>query len=189
VLLTIHSEEYEELFMKKKIISIFYAFLATLLITTSAGAGGSVKLSSATFSLGSLIADGMLSRLGRTDVTVVLIGTGPSDITCTNPGSNDVPGQSYPKVSAYGEQLLKGNDPLRKNGWSPFEVETEDPQISWIEGGCPGENWSARIDFTYYSEATIRVYETSTGSLLLEQRYTCITARYPSPTVSCTPTA
>src|SRR6266487_1940494 len=171
----------------KKVVSIFYALLAAILFTTSALAGGSVKLSGATFSLGSLIANGTLTGLGRTDVTVVLDASGIPAITCTNNGSNDVPVQSSPKISASGQQSLLGNSPLRKNGKSPFGVETVDPTvIAWDVAGCPNSHWSAQIDFIYWTNATINVYDTGTNALLLKQDYTCITTRFPA-NVSCQP--
>lgn len=173
--------------MRKKFVAIFYAFLAAMLVTTSAGAGGSVKLSSATFRLGSLIADGTLIGLGKTTTTIVVLdASGPADITCTNPGRNPVPGRSSPRVFASGQQQV-GNNGLQKNGKSPFEVETDDPTIvPWNEAGCPNSSWTGHVDFIYWTEATIRVLDTATNAVLLEQQYTCTTTRFP-PTVSCTP--
>ncbi len=130
--------------MKKQLLSFLSALLASILLTTSALAGASVKISGATFSLGSLIANGALIGLGNTDVTVVLDARGVPVITCTNYGNNDVPGQSSPRVSASGQELLPGNDPLRKNGKSPFGVETDSPTLSWDMAGCPNAKWSAR---------------------------------------------
>lgn len=172
--------------MKKKAISILYALLASIMMTTSALAGASVKLSSATFSLGSLIANGTLTGLGRTDVTVVLDASGDPAVTCTNYGNNDVPGQSSPKVFASGQQALLGNSELRKNGRSPFGVKTVDPEsIPWNEAGCPNPNWTGHIDFIFWTDATISVYDTATGALLLQQDYACTTTRFPAK-VSCT---
>src|SRR5688572_13838591 len=116
--------------MKKKVFSIIGALLAIILSTSTAFAGGSVRLgvsvrlSNETFSLGSLIAKGTLTGLGNNDVTIVLDASGIPVITCTNPGSNDVLGHSSPRVSASGQQALPGNDPLRKNGKSLFTSET-----------------------------------------------------------------
>ena len=176
--------------MKKKILSVLSALLVSVFLTTSALAGASIKLSSVTFSLGSLIANGTLTGLGRTDVTVVLDASGVPVITCTNNGSNDVRGQSSPKVSASGEQSLLGNDPIRKNGKSPFDVETTDPDvIAWDAAGCPNANWTGHVDFIYWTDATISVYDTATYSPsaqpLTQRNYTCTTTRFPA-SVSCT---
>ena len=173
----------------KKTISVLYAFLASILITTSALAGGSVKLSSVTFSLGSLIANGTLTGLGNSDVTVVLYAKGIPEITCTNYGNSDVPGQSSPMVSASGRQVLPGNNPLRKNGKSPFGVETYNPSLTWDEAGCPNSNWSARVDFVFWTEATLGIhlgFNNPDGPILASQNYTCETTRNPDH-VTCTP--
>jgi len=172
--------------MKKKLMSVLYAFIASVLFTTSALAGGSVKLTSITFGLGSLIADGTLVGLGRTDVTVVLDASGDAVITCVNNGSNDVAAQSYPRLTSSGRRTLPGNDPLRKNGWASFGVETNDPEyLAGDIAGCPNSNWIGRIDFIYWTNATVSVYDTATNVLLLKQNYACTTIRYP-PSVTCT---
>ena len=173
--------------MKRKFLSILTIFLITIMLTSTVSAGGNIKLSSVRFRLGSLIADGFASGLGRTDVTVVLEASGIPATTCTNPAGHTVPGQSAPRVTASGEQNLFGNDPIRKNGKSPFGVETEDPEtIPWNEGGCPNSRWTAHVDFIFWTNATISVYNTATNALLVQQNYTCITTRNPA-TVSCTP--
>ena len=174
--------------MKKKLLSLLSALLITILITSTAGAGGIVKLGFVEFSLGSLIAQGYASGLGNTDVTIVLDASGIPAITCTNNGGNDVPGQSSPKVSASGQTSLLGNDPVRKNGRSPFGVETVDPgTVPWDEADCPNSNWTARIDFIFWTNATISVHNTATGALLLQKKYVCNTTREPA-SVTCTPT-
>jgi hypothetical protein len=176
--------------MKRRIISIATALLAAILLTSTVFAGA-IKFSNVTFSLGSLISNGDLTGLGNQDVEVILSAIGVPAITCTNYGGNQVPGQSYPKVSASGTQTLHDDDQRSKNGKSPFYVETDEPQtLTWDEAGCPNSNWSASIDFVFWTEATINVYEVvngeNTGVLLASQDYTCVTTRDPD-TVSCTP--
>jgi len=58
--------------MKKKILSILSVLLVATLLTSPVSAGGAVKLSGVQFKLGSLIANGTLTGLGNTDVSVVL---------------------------------------------------------------------------------------------------------------------
>jgi len=172
--------------MKKKFLSMLTVFLLTTLMTSTVSAGANIKLSGVQFRLSSLVAEGFASGLGRTDVTVVLDASGIPATTCTNPGGNDVPGQSAPKVTASGDQSLLGSDPLRKNGKSPFNVETDDPEtIPWNAAGCPNSNWTASIDFIFWTNATISVYNTATNALLVRQNYTCTTTRFPA-SVSCT---
>jgi hypothetical protein len=171
------------MFMKQKIISIVTALFAAILITSTVFAGA-IKFT-ASFRLGSLIAEGTVSGLGNQDVRFVLKATGFPAVTCTNQGGNQAPGQNPPKVSASGEQLLFGFDQVRKNGKSPFGVETVDPElVDPITYGCPNASWTATIDFIYWTEATITVYDLHTGEFLRSQDYTCTTTLN---SVSCTP--
>jgi hypothetical protein len=173
--------------MRYKISSLLLATLLVFLMASPVSAGPGIGLSSVKFSLGSLIADGVLSRLGSTDVTVVLDASGVPAITCSNYGGNAVPGQSSPKITASGQQALLGDSPIRKNGKSPFSVETTDPvTLPWNAAGCPNAHWSARIDFIYWTNATISVYDVATNTLQLKQNYTCTTTRFPA-SVTCTP--
>lgn len=171
--------------MKRKLYSLVSVFLVLMVMITPVSAGGAVKLSGVSFSLGSLIANGTLTGLGNTDVSVVIDASGIPAITCINFGSNGVPGQSYPKLSASGNQLLDGDSPVRKNGRSPFGVETVDPEtIPWDEAGCPNANWSGHIDFIFWTDASISVFNASTQALLLKKEYSCTTTL---TSVSCTP--
>lgn len=170
--------------MRKKLLSVITALLASLLITSSVFAGA-IKLSSITFSLGSLVAEGTLTGLGNQVVNVVLDASGFPVVSCTNQGGNQAPGQNPPKVSASGEQLVSGLNLTKRNGKSPFDVETRDPQVvDPIEYGCPNGNWTAKIEFIYWTDATIRVLDMDTGDVLLEQDYTCTTTEI---SVTCTP--
>ncbi len=172
--------------MKNKVFTLLIVLLLATMLVSPASAGPGIGLSGVTFSLGSLIANGTLSRLGNMDVRVVLEASGIPQITCTNQGSKDVPGQSSPKISASGQQLLPGDSLVRKNGKSPFGVETVDPTtIAWNVAGCPNANWTAHIDFIDWTDAAISVYDTATNTLQLQRKYTCTTTREPA-SVSCT---
>ena len=172
--------------MKKKLYIVLTMLLIMMFATSTVFARGNIKLSNIQFSLGSLISEGFARGLGNTDVTIVLDGSGIPAITCTNYGGNDVPGQSSPKISASGQQTLFGDDPIRKNGKAPFLTETDDPEtIPWDEAGCPNSNWTGNVDFIFWTDATISVYDTATGELLKTQSYTCDTTRYPA-SVTCT---
>jgi hypothetical protein len=171
--------------MKKKLYSLLSVLLTIIVMATPVSAGGAVKLSNVSFRLGSLIANGTLTGLGNSDVSVVIDASGIPAITCTNYGGNQVPGQSYPKVSASGNQLLDGDSPVRKNGKSPFGVETVDPQtLPWDVAGCPNSNWTGQIDFIFWTDATISIYDATTQALLLKRDYACTTTL---TSVSCTP--
>ncbi len=161
--------------MKRKIVSLMTALLAAILITSTVFAGA-IRFSNVTFALGSLIANGTLTGLGNQDVRVLLEASGFPEVTCTNQGGNQAPGQNPSKISANGEQLLFGFDLTRKNGKSPFGVETADPVVlDAVAYGCPNANWTATIDFIYWTGATISVYDLNTNAFLRSQDYTCTT--------------
>jgi hypothetical protein len=172
--------------MKKRAFILLSVLLIAGLLVSPASAGRGIGFS-ATFSLGSLIAEGFATGVGQTDVTFVLKAMGPADITCINNGANSVPGQSAPRLSATGEQDALGGDPETKNGRTPFLTETDDPiTVAWDVGGCPNSNWIGHVDFIYWTNATVSIYATDTGALLTEQDFLCTTTRFPA-TVSCTP--
>lgn len=172
--------------MKKKFLSMLTVFLLTTMLTSTASAGAGIKLRNVQFSLASLIAEGFASGLGNTDVTIELNASGIPAVTCTNPGGNQSPGQNPPQVSASGSQFLVHQN-YTKNGNSAFFVETEEPQPGFTarQMGCPNNSWTASIDFVFWTQATLSVYSTATGDLLLSQNYSCTTTRFP-PTVTCT---
>ena len=171
--------------MKKKFLSILSIFLIAAFLTSPVSAGPGIKLSGVSFSLGSLIANGTLTGLGNQDVTVVIDASGIPAISCINNGGNTVPGQSSPRVSASGNQFLDGDSPVRKNGKSPFGVETEDPEfIPWNQAGCPNAQWTGHIDFIFWTDATISIYDAATQVLQLRRDYRCTTTL---TSVSCTP--
>ena len=171
--------------MKKRILSLLSTLLVMALLTSPVSAGRGIGFS-ATFSLGSLIAKGTATGVGQTDVTFELKASGPADITCINNGSNSVPGQSSPKITATGTQNVLGSDPETKNGRTPFITETDDPSlVAWDVAGCPNPNWIGLVDFIYWTDAKVSVYSTATHDLLVEHTYTCRTTRFPA-TVSCT---
>jgi hypothetical protein len=118
---------------------------------------------------------------------MVLTASGIPVITCTNPGNNDVPGQSSPKVTASGHQSLPGNDPARKNGKYIFTTETGEEQISWSEAGCPNAGWTAQVDFVFWTNATLSLYRgldaNNLGELVGSQDYVCTTTRFPASVI------
>jgi hypothetical protein len=175
--------------MKKRILPLLSVLLMLTLIVSPVSAGRGIGFSSVQFSLGSLIADGFVTGLGKTDVTIVLDATGErAEVSCINNGGAVVPGQSSPRLEAVGIDNLAGNDASRKNGKAPFDTETSD-FIRWDAAGCPNSNWVGRIDFVFWTAATLTVhlgYNSPNGAILATQDYTCVTTRNPD-SVSCTP--
>ena len=169
--------------MNKKMLSILSGLLMAVLVFSNAFAGGGIKISGATFSLGSLVAKGSVSGIGNTNVIMVLDASGIPVIVCTNSGGNQVPGQSSPKVTAEGTQALSGTDGLRKNGKSPFDVETARIHLTWAQAGCPNSLWTAEVVFVFWTNATISVKDPATNAVLAKQSYVCKTT---TTSVSCT---
>ena len=178
--------------MKNKLYTILTILLITMLTTSPVFARGAIKLSEVTFSLGSLIATGFASGLGNTDVTLVLDASGEAHITCINYGGNTVPGQSYPKIDAVGTQSLAGGDPRSKNGRTPFNTETDDPEfVAWDAAGCPNSNWAGHIDAIFWTGGTISVYPglyidlNNRPTALLVQPFACDPSLQTETSVSC----
>ena len=172
--------------MKKKFFSILLTvLLVSALMTSTAGAGGNVGFSKVQFSLGSLDLAGTLTGLGGypDGVKVTLTATGSPVVTCVSPGGNDFPpGQNPTQVSATATQVITQ---ILKNGTAPVRVSAE-PTLTGIQGGCANNNWTARIDFVFWTHATVIVTNLSNNGVLLDQEYACSTTRYPTPSVSCT---
>ena len=174
--------------MSRKLMVILGVLVLVGLTTTTVFAGR-YRVATFDFKLGSLIADGSLTGLGNQDVTVELDASGIPLVTCTNQGGNQAPGQNPPKVSATGTQFLSHNI-FTKNGTSPFNVETNDPQLGLTakQMGCPNNNWKAKIDFVFWTQATIKVHTGDiTGPVGLKQDFACTTTHNPD-SVTCTPT-
>ena len=178
--------------MKTRIFSLLSVLLIAALLVSPVSAGRGIGFSSVSFSLGSLIAEGFVTGLGRTDVTLVLDASGErAEVSCINNGGAVVPGQSSPRIDAVGIDNLAGNDATRKNGKAPFSTETSD-FLPWYIAGCPNANWVGNIDFVFWTEATLTVhlgFNNPNGDILASQNYTCITTRDENGvgSVSCTP--
>lgn len=176
--------------MKKKLSTILTVLLVAIFTISTADAGGGIKISSATFTLGSLIAEGFLQGTGQATITVVLTAEGKCD------GKD---------VSAIGVQPLYGNEESgTENTQRSFYVETNDPE------GCSNDT-DTQQDFVFWTKATISVYSgvvtiptptpppcgtdcgfllssaiTISNPLLVEQAYACTTS-FEAHTVACTP--
>jgi hypothetical protein len=171
--------------MNKKFFSILVTVFLVLAVTTStASAGGNVGLKGVQFSIGSLDVTGTLTGLGgyRDGVQVDLTATGTPVVTCVSPGGKDSPpGQNPSQVSATATQYITQ---IFKNGTAPVNVSAE-PTLTGVQGGCANNNWTAQIDFVFWTHASIVVTDLSTNAVLLQQEYSCVTARFPA-SVTCT---
>jgi len=175
--------------MKKKVVSILTVLLLALILTSTASAGGNVGLKKVTFAYGSLDATGTFTGLGgyKEGVTVNLVASGIPVVTCTNQGNNPAPGRNPSRITAGGVQDIPFAL-ISKSGTAPLNISAEPGSISATQGGCPNKNWSAHIDFVFWTDATITVTDNITGSQVFLQNYSCVTTRNPDNTgsVSCT---
>jgi len=171
--------------MNKKVFSLLITVLLVLATTTSTAlAGGNVGLKSALFTIGSLDLNGTLTGLGGyTDgVQADLTATGTPVVTCVSPGGKDSPpGQNPSQVTATATQHITQ---IFKNGTAPVSLSAE-PTLTGVQGGCSNNNWTAQIDFVFWTHATFVVTDLSTNAVLLQQEYSCVTTRFPA-SVTCT---
>jgi hypothetical protein len=168
--------------MRRKLFACTAAFLLVCVTATTSFAGN-VHFSSVSFSLGSLISSGRVAGMGQENITIQLDAQGVPTVMCTNKSGKQAPGQNPPKVSAHGSQFLV-NESYTKNGSTPFWVETSDPApLDATTAGCPSKQWTATISFVAWTNATLSVYSTSSGALLLVENYACVTT---SDSVTCT---
>jgi hypothetical protein len=174
--------------MKMRVLSILSAILMVTLLTSPVSAGGGVGLRSLAFSPGSLIATGVFTGLGGypEGVRAELAASGIAEVTCTNQGGNESPGQN-PNISAAGEQAVGPQD-ITKKGTAPLDVTAEPGPITGTEGGCANDNWSAEIVNVLWTNATLTVYDTATNDVLLEKNFICDPTQQTSTSVSCTET-
>lgn len=174
--------------MKKKLSTILTVLLIAMFTISTADAGRGIKISSADFSLGSLIADGTLNGTDKATVTVILTAEG----TCTF-------GEETLTVFASDTQVLWGNEENEesegKNTKRQFHLETYNP------GDCSNDT-EGSDGFVFWTKATISVYNgvacgefcegfvssanKGSNNLLDQQVYACTTNQGPD-TVSCTP--
>ena len=162
--------------MKRNILSVLTVLVLVTLLTSTVSAGGNVGLRSVAFSLGSLIAEGTFTGLGgyKQGVNVELAASGDPVVTCTNQGGTQAPGQNPAKLSTTGNQFI-GPQLITKKGTAPLDVTAEAGPISGTQGGCPNDNWSAEVEFVFWTEATISVFDVKTNALLLQRFYDCTT--------------
>ena len=172
--------------MNKKLFPLLAVLFVSALITSTASAGGAVKLSKVTFSLGSLMVTGTFTGLGgyNRGVTAELVASGIPVVTCTNHNGNRAPGQNPPEVSVHGAQFVGPQD-ITQKGTAPMNVVARPGPITGTQGGCPNDNWAAQIEFVFWTNAAISVHDVATDALLLRQDYSCITTRDPD-SVNCT---
>lgn len=180
--------------MRNKLVRLFIAIIAILLVVTPVFAG-QIHFSSS-FKLGSLIAFGSVAGLGKTDVLSTLEASGFPEVICENNGGNRAPGQNPPRIYASGDSVL-GSSQISKNGKAPYSDEAEwnngeilvAPGSGW---GCPNDTWTAYVypDRILWDYAKITFSNLDTGEILASQEYKCVTTLgidLAHSSVSCEP--
>jgi len=199
--------------MKKTLSTILTLLLITTLTITTADAGPGIKITSADFGLGSLIASGILKGTGQSDVTVVLKAEGTCQVVPFQEGLEveleDV------SVIAAGNDVLEGSGESgtgKKNTRRAFDVETDQQVQSRYDQLCDNDPKNTEDpQFIKWTKATIFVYSgivedvcdavpeacdsgidlrssaaAIDNPILLEQVFNCVTDP-GSYTVTCTP--
>lgn len=200
---------YEE-HMKNRILFLLTVLLVAVMMTSTVSAGGNVGLTRLAFKpstsdgtttlalaassenpvvLDSLSATAKLTGLGgyRQGVIANLAASGDPVVSCTNQGGNMAPGQNPSKVNAAGDQFV-GPQNISKKGTAPMNVTAEPEPLTAIEGGCPSENWTARIVSVSWTNAAITIIDKATGDILFDQIYVCDPKKQTNDQVICTET-
>jgi hypothetical protein len=102
---------------------------------------------------------GKVAGLGSTATfRVEVTATGTASVTCTNPGGNVAPGQSFTFTAAGNT----GNQPTPNNGQARFTVSTTAPTAP--AGSCPNPGWTATVKDVQFTSATLTLFEGNTAS-------------------------
>jgi hypothetical protein len=101
---------------------------------------------------------GKVAGLGGTTFTILVSAQGTASVTCTNPGGNVAPGQSF-DFTAAGQS---GPFPTPRNGQARFTVSTNAPSAP--PGSCPNPMWTATVTDVAFTTATITLFEDSNVS-------------------------
>jgi hypothetical protein len=101
---------------------------------------------------------GKVAGLGGTTFRIDVSATGVADVTCTNPGGQVAPGQSFSFTGAgsTGDQLTP------RNGQFRFRVTTSTPSAP--PGSCPNPMWTATVTDVHFTDATLTLFENGTVS-------------------------
>lgn len=178
--------------MKKRLSTVLIVMLIAALTTSTAWAGG-LKLSGS-FTSGSLHFDGSLIVAGGSfpkGLTLELIGIGIPEVTCTNQGGEQAPGQNPSKVTVSGAQFISPDQlgETSKRGKSPVSITADESVLVLTpkQGGCPNNTWTATITSIEWIGAIINIHDgTLNGPVIATFTYTCDPALQVGDTLSCT---
>lgn len=129
-----------------------------------------------------IFVNGIAQGIGNDDYRVDLLAEGNAEVTCTNQGGNEAPGQN-PAVATLSQGDLDPTPKSDRNGRYVFDVNNGDQiqTLSFAVSPCPNDNWEARLDFVDWNKVTLLLVETSTtntaGQITDVLEYTCVTDR------------
>lgn len=101
---------------------------------------------------------GKVAGLGGTTFTITVEAPGTGSVTCTNPGGNVAPGQSFSTTVAG----TSGPFATPRNGQFRFTVESDTPSAP--AGSCPNPMWTATVTDVAFTTATLTLFENGTVS-------------------------
>jgi len=147
--------------MKRRLILPLIAAVAVLTMfagTAFAQSGHFVRTPTCTDEGTFLECTGKVAGLGGTTFRIDVSASGVADVTCTNPGGQVAPGQSFSFEGAgsTGDQLTP------RNGQFRFTVTTSTPSAP--PGSCPNPMWTATVTDVHFTTATLTLFENGTAS-------------------------
>jgi hypothetical protein len=144
--------------MKRYLLLLAVAIVGALAFSPAASAqsGHFVGTPTCTDEGTFLECNGKVAGLGGTTFRIDVSASGVADVTCTNPGGQVAPGQSFSFAGAgsTGDQLTP------RNGQFRFSVETVSPTAP--PGSCPNPMWTATVTDVHFTDATLTLFENST---------------------------
>lgn len=150
--------------LRNKIVLGFAALVVTLGLSAgiaSPQSGHFVGTPTCTDEGTTLSCDGKVAGLGGTTFQInVAVTNAPASVTCTNPGGNVAPGQSF-TFTAVG---TGGPQPTPRNGQAKFMIATVSPSAP--AGSCPNPQWIGTVVDVNFSglTATLTLIEDNTVS-------------------------
>jgi hypothetical protein len=121
-----------------------------------------------------VVASGIAQGIGSDIYTVRISASGDPLVTCTNQGGTQAPGQN-PAVTVLGDTAI-GGDPSNRKGKYEFLVgeDSIDPLDIISSTACPNDNWTARLDFIFWTDIELSLVDPN-GLITDTEYYTCDT--------------
>jgi hypothetical protein len=146
--------------MRRVLIAFTVLALAALSLaaTASAQSGHFVGTPTCTDIGTQVRCTGKVAGLGGTTFTITVSAQGTASVTCTNPGGNVAPGQSFTTTTTG----TSGPFATPRNGQARFTVTSNAPSAP--AGSCPNAMWTGTVTDVEFTTATVTLLEDSTVS-------------------------